>query len=231
MASDSFSYFANKVGMKCNKTERGMHWTRELLELGTERNLGSLHPEEPSGRTNTTSRHKGVCLVWLVPGVLLFHLHPHSRHTLGCSFAMGHCGEENKTHKWEFYFSGKLREDKIPGPGVDFPWFYSQPQLDQPFRQSITVISEAFPAGHGFCSMCSSHSMFLRLRCSLETQTKERGEWRTRITRKLQPSTAARAEPILQEGCSQLESLSPNLRKMPWQPPFHDTKWISSFPL
>lgn len=66
MASDSFSYFANKVGMKCNKTERGMHWTRELLELGAEGNLGSLHPEEPSGKTDTISRHKGVCLVWFV---------------------------------------------------------------------------------------------------------------------------------------------------------------------
>lgn len=68
-----------------------------------------------------------------VPGVLLFHLHSHTRHTLGCSFSLGHRGEENKAHKWDFYFAGKLKEDRmlIPGSGVGLPWFYSQSQLDQ----------------------------------------------------------------------------------------------------
>lgn len=148
----------------------------ELLEPGAEGNLSNLHLEEPSGWANTTSRHKGLCLMWFVLSQCLVScfplqdvVHPHSRHTLGCSFSLGHGGEENKAHQWEFYFPGKLREDSLwtPGPGEGFPWFYSQ--LDQPFRWSMTMMSEAFPAGHSFCPMCSYHSIFLRLRCSLET--------------------------------------------------------------
>lgn len=69
-----------------------------------------------------------------MPGVLFSHLHPHSRHSLGCSISLGHGGEENKPYQWEFYFPGKLREDSlwVPGFGEGFPWFYSQSLLDQP---------------------------------------------------------------------------------------------------
>lgn len=147
----------------------------ELLELGAEGNLSSLHQRSPQGGQTQLPATKGlsdvVCAL-LVPGVLFFHLHPHSRHTLGCSFSLGHGGEDSEAHKWEFSFPGKPREDRmwIPGSGVGFPWFYSQSQLDQPFRWSMTMIREAFPAGYSFCS----YSMFLR--CSLESHTMERGE-------------------------------------------------------
>lgn len=63
-----------------------------------------------------------------MPGVPFFHLHPHSRHTVGCSFSLRHGGEQNKARKWEFCFPGKLKEYRmlILGCGVGSPWFYSQ---------------------------------------------------------------------------------------------------------
>lgn len=44
MASDSFSSFANKVGLKCNKTERGMHRTWRAVQAGSQ----VKHQQPPS---------------------------------------------------------------------------------------------------------------------------------------------------------------------------------------
>jgi len=61
MASDSFSSFANKVGLKCNKTERGSHWTWRAVQAGSQ----VKHHQAPSREVHRQTLLPGIkAFIW-----------------------------------------------------------------------------------------------------------------------------------------------------------------------